>query len=234
MRCPDCGASNPDTARWCGQCYASFAPEQAEAAEPLGRSGGLGQQPNPSEQPTPLVDEPAVAPPADVAAEAVSSTGFRRVGEDVEWECSTCGQFNSIDHLACAVCGTSVAARYEQPEAAAEPVNWNAVLALSVVLPGTGHYVAGRPGAGLARGLLYVVWLTGGLLLLITAGATATLPAVPLLLGALVIWAGTLVDLVNLQRGGRELLGGRVLLWLVVGVTVLLLLGAFGGAARVT
>jgi ABC-2 type transport system permease protein len=53
-----------------------------------------------------------------------------------------------------------------------------------------------------------------------------------LLLGAFVVWAGTLLDLTSLRSGGRERLSGRALLWLVVTVTALLLLGMLGEAAR--
>lgn len=61
----------------------------------------------------------------------------------------------------------------------------------------------------------------GGLLL---AGAGASLlVAAPLLAGALAVWAGTLADVSNLDGSGREVLRGRVLLYLVVGVTLLLL-----------
>jgi hypothetical protein len=212
MRCPACGATNPDAAQWCGQCYASFEPAQPDVLDDV------------------------EAPPAPQARdpEAEPRAGFRRRGDAVEWQCPRCDTFTSIDELACAACGTTLAARYEQ-ETPEPPRNWSAALALSVAVPGAGHVSIGRYGSGAARLVLFAVWLVGGLLLTLSGGARALPAAAPLYLGALVVWAGSLVDLVQLERGDRELLAGRTLLWLVVGVIVLSMIGMFaaaGSAAR--
>jgi hypothetical protein len=247
MRCPECGATNPATARWCGQCYAALADDKpaarAEASTPAEPRADQDAPDGPSAGPggSPEVDRAAPAPGGSVephaatgGTEAAVRDGFRRRGDVVEWACVACGTFNGLEQSVCSVCGTAFAARFTTPEPAPEPPSWGAALGLSAVLPGTGHYLAGQAGSGAARALLYVVWLAGGMVLLLSAGTAAAAAAVPLLLGALVVWGGSLLDLVSLRDGGRQLLSGRTLLWLVVGVTVLLLLGAFGGAARVT
>jgi hypothetical protein len=251
MRCQQCAASNPDAASWCGQCFASFAEppavaqptSQPEAEQPTEDHASVMSQvgaarPGPARartsQPGVTLPDGADAEQSDAEADVteVSATGFRRRNGELEWLCVTCGQFNSVDLVSCAVCGTSMAARFEQPEERVEPSSWGAAFALSALLPGTGHYLAGRLGSAFARGLLYVIWLVGGLLLLLTAGRIAVIAAAPLFLGAFVVWAGTLYDLSALQRDDREVLAGRVLLWVVVGVTAMLLLAAFAGAMQ--
>lgn len=204
MRCPACGATNPDGAAWCGQCYASLPPPAATAAADLGR-------------------------PADKPSGAVE--GFRRRGEQVEWACSTCGAFTSLEQSHCGVCGSAFAQRFAADEPA-EPPNWPAAVALSAVAPGAGHLALRRYATGLGRLLLFAVWLLGGLALL-GAGGPVPLVAGPLFVGAAVLWAGSLVDVLRLRRGEPELLAGRPLLWLVVGVIVGSLLGALVAVASV-
>jgi len=99
------------------------------------------------------------------------------------------------------------------------------VVVASALLPGLGHLIAGRTGSGAARAVLAVLWLVGGIALVVVAdGAVARLPGVVLLAGAVSVWAATLADAAELARGGvRELLAVRTLLWLVVVVTGLLI-----------
>jgi hypothetical protein len=201
MRCPACGATNPDTAAWCGQCYQSFAAPTAPSAP----SGA-----------TPDEREPRRAPTGH------APDGFRRRDGELEWACPACATYNPITADACVVCATPLTARFEARGADAAAPNFAAALALSAVLPGAGHIAVGRVGSGLARAVLAAVWAVGALLLLGAAGvARGLLAASPLLLGAGAVWLGSLVDLLALQRGQREVLAGRTLLWLVVGVTVL-------------
>lgn len=204
MRCPACGATNPEGASWCGQCYTSFtaSPEPAQPAEP-------GQAPGPAAEP--------------------STSGFRKRGDALEWQCPRCDAYTSVEQLDCQVCGTPLAARYDVDTDETEH-NWSAAMALSAVVPGAGHLAVARYGAGAARLLLFTVWLVGGLLLTASGGAGAIPAAAPLYLGAFVLWAGSLVDLHQLQRGDRELLAGRTLLWLVVSVIILSMIGMFAAA----
>ena len=211
MRCPNCGATNPDTAQWCGQCLARFDVPAADG------------QPQPQ---TPgSAASAAPAPGAAVASPAgdVTSSGgnFRRRGEEIEWACPACGEFNSIDLLQCTVCGTEFAAQFRTEPDDVER-NWTQAMAMSAIVPGSGHIGIGRYGSGWARLVLFMAWLLGGVLLAAGGGSRATLAALPLFIGALVVWAVSLVDLTRLRAKQEELLIGRRLLWLVIGVLVLL------------
>jgi ribosomal protein L37E len=204
MRCAACGATNPEGASWCGQCYA-----------PLG---------------APAPDAPPAAPPEGAApadAGEPAGSGFRGQGDRLEWACLRCGAYNAIELTRCSVCGAGFAERYRSEEPP-RPVNWQAALGLSMLLPGAGHLSAGRVGSGAARALLFLVWLSGAILL---AGETgAGLAVAPLALGAALLWAGSVLDVVNLQRGRPEVLVGRTLLWLVIGVTGLLMVAVLATA----
>ena len=220
MRCPACGASNPETAGWCGQCLAVFTPPAAG-----------GSQPPTARPPADPHEVPGASGASAVqpAERADLTGGFRTHEGRIEWPCLACGSFNPIDVFACAVCGTPMADRFA-PDTPERQVNWSAALALSALAAGAGHLAAGRYGTGSARMFLYVLWLLGGVVVA-ADGGRAWLAAAPLLLGATALWLGSLVDVTRLQRGQAELLGGRALLWLVVGVTGLLLLAGLGAFA---
>lgn len=203
--CAACGASNRDTASWCSQCYARFDAPQAPPS-----TGST----------TAATVSPATDPPA-----APGRAGVRRRPDGgLEWVCSTCATVNPIEASVCAVCATSFAARFAEPDAPPE-VGWGTALALSAVLPGAGHVAVGRTASGLARGLLAVVWGAGAALLLLGGGGRALPAAGPLLVGTLVLWAGSLVDLQRLAAGRAEVLAGRAFAGLVAAVTLLALLG---------
>jgi hypothetical protein len=161
-------------------------------------------------------------PSNDAPASAVTGDGaFRRQGDDIEWACPACGQFNSIDLLRCATCGTGFVEQFRS-EDADEPRNWQQAFAMSAVAPGAGHIAIGRYGTGLSRLLLFLTWILGAILLVGGGGRRAMVAVLPLLLGAVVVYVATLVDLRRLERGQDELLVGRRLLWLVLGVLGLL------------
>lgn len=214
MRCTECGATNADSADWCSQCYAAL---------------GVPEAPGGAPQSAPV---PGAAPAQEQGAAPGESSveGFRRRDGYVEWQCPSCGLWTPVEALACSACGTTIAARWERVDAdraatgrrLSEP--WTAALALTAVVPGAGHIGIGRYAAGIARAVLYAVWLAGGVALWRAGGFLA---GGPLLVGAGALWAGSLADVAALRAGRREVLGGRSLLWLVVGVLVLLLAGVF-------
>lgn len=208
MRCDACGATNPDTAAWCGQCYRRFDEPDPEP-EPEAPSAVSS-----ADAPT-----NAAVPPSQPVGSAAQ--GFRRDGEGLQWECPECNSYNPLELQRCAVCGTSFVERFrsDEPE---PPRNWSQALLLSAVAPGAGHLAVGRYGSGWARLLLFCVWVAGAVLLTSAGGSRAVVVAAPLLLGAVVLWGGTLVDIYRLQQGDNELLAGRTFLWLVVGVLLLL------------
>lgn len=226
MRCPTCGATNAASAAWCGQCYTTLRPHDPGPAPPH----DPGPAPPHGPGPAPPLDPgrgPAVAQPDGLRVE-----GFRRQADGtVQWACAVCGQYSSVDDLRCRVCGAGFDERY-RPGRQPEPIpNWAAALVLSALLPGAGHLAINRYGAGLARVLLFAVWLLGASLLTGAAGGGAGIAAAPLWLGAGALWTGSMLDVARLRRGDPELLGGRVLLWLVVAVTLLLSLGVVAAAA---
>jgi hypothetical protein len=228
--CPTCGATNAEGASWCTQCYASLTAPVAEPEAPRGPDGPHGADGPHGTDGSHGAGDPAQRPPA---SEPAPDTGLRRGPDGLEWICVACETANPMERSTCAVCGIPFTARFAVAERRA-PVDWAAARTASVLLPGLGHIRADRPATGWARIVLFAVWALGGLLILGGAG-TAGLPvAAPLLLGAVVIHLLTQVDLRNLEHGGAELLAGRTLLWLVVGVTLLVVVGAvlaFGGAA---
>lgn len=227
MRCDACGAANPASAAWCNQCLRSLV--DAPTREP---------SPTPARTAPPASAREASAAgvrarhaPAAAADAALRPAVRRRDDGAVEWQCPTCGRASGLDDSACRACGTSLAAGFaaaggRDATPGRPPVAPGVGLALSAVLPGAGHLASGRLGSGFARALLYAVWLPGGAALAVAPGAGSLAVAVPLLLGALVLWAASLADVVALHAGGRQLADGRALLWLVVAVLALTLIGA--------
>jgi len=230
MRCPNCAATNPEHARWCGQCFVPLKQTEPDT-EPV---------PTPVAPASPVVSVPAepaggpssASPPQVI--QQLRTPGMRRRGDEVEWECPRCGEYHSMDQLACDVCGASFADRYRPVEAEAPPVNWQLALVLSALAPGAGHVALGRYGSGLARLLLFVVWLLGAFALLSGAGSGAAFVAAPLLLGATVLWVTGLVDIQRLREGRPVLLSNRAFLWLVVAVVGVSLLGLFGAFVTIS
>lgn len=216
MRCPACGATNPDTAQWCGQCLTRFNEPEPEPA--------------PAPAPAPAAQPSAAKPPPQ--ASSTASEGFRRQGDDLEWACPSCGEFNSIDELHCAVCGTAFTDRFKTPEQPEPPRNWTAALGISVIAPGAGHLAVGRYGSGAARLILFVVWMAGALMVGSGSARATSLAVAPLALGAVAVWAGSVLDIHRLSQGQEEVLAGRRLLVLVVVVLVLLAAGLLGSALR--
>lgn len=206
-RCSQCGAHNPEDARWCGQCLQRFesrparpharAPERPRATEP--------GDPFPSVPPVPVAD-------------GIEAGAFLTEGGQVRWRCPACETVNDLDDLVCRTCGTALA-DHGKPK-----IDWEDAKRKAVLLPGLGHIAAGHGPAGVARLLLAGMWLLGALALLITGGVDALLPAVPLLGGAMALWFVSVLDLGRLSAGQAELISPRVLLWLVVGVFAAVLL----------
>jgi hypothetical protein len=205
VRCPACGASNTERASWCTQCFrdlrepATPGPERGPASADAA-AGGQG-----------------------AGTRGSGARDVRSIDGEVEWRCVRCEGWNPLEAGRCTACE---APRHGFGEVAAPPTIDAAdrprLVAATAVLPGLGHLLARRTGSGLARALLGVGWLVGGLAVLRGEGAGA-LPAAPLLLGAAVIWAGSLHDVLALGAGGRELLTPRTLLWATGGVLLALL-----------
>jgi hypothetical protein len=126
VNCPSCGALNPDTAEWCGQCLTSLrtSPRQPGASD----AGDAGTPPPPGAPPAipgvvqpsqPLFGGPAApAPePASGAGEVSTPTdrGFRTVDGEVEWRCRQCDQWNPLLLPTCA-CGAHLGQEAGEPD----------------------------------------------------------------------------------------------------------------------
>lgn len=230
MRCPSCGALNPEGADWCSQCYADLRPEPEREPEP-----GLG-----SVDRAPAADgDPAGGGPADAGETETLVTGggrFRRTGEELEWRCAVCGEWNALGSGACTVCGTAFGRTLGQgDEEELKDVDQGTVVLASGLMPGAGHILLGRTAQGATRATIFLFCLIGGYLLLRSAAATgqSLFPAFPLLLGAFVMWAGSIYDALAVTSRQPELLTPRVLVWLVIGVVGLLLISFIPGLLRV-
>lgn len=209
MICATCGARNPDTAAWCLQCF-TVLDDSAGAGPDAGDAVGSPEEDGAGS----AEDEPAGR--------------FRRSGDAVDWRCEVCGRWNPLETPNCPACGTTLTEQFAEPDDAPAGVDATVAMIATAVLPGLGHLLLSRTGSGVARAVVYVIWLLGGWLLLseaLGAGQSA-LAAVPLLIGAAVVWAVSQYD-THLLLSGRDadaqLLRPRVFLWLVVGVIGLLI-----------
>jgi hypothetical protein len=212
MQCPSCGATNPPSAAWCGQCLVKFG-EQGAAATPV---------------PVAAQASAAAQAPAAAASDEITpsvSAGFRRRDGEVEWECIACGEYSPLGVDLCVRCGTPFSARWaDPPPAPPSATEYQRAVVWSAFVAGIGHVMLGRRTSGFTRALLYVMWLLGGVALM-AAGGPVILTAGPLLAGALTVWVLTLRDLANLRNGDPEIFAGRVVIWLVSGVMGLEILG---------
>lgn len=240
MRCPSCGARNVDTASWCSQCYRSFTePLSDEPPSEVATEGrDLWIEVAAVEAEAPTADR-AGAPGGEGPPDG-DDRRLRRSGDRIDWRCTSCDTWNPIERSACAVCATPLTDTFDDraTEVTGTEVAPATVIAASVLLPGAGHLLLGRVATGLGRMLLYVVWAAGGLALLGAASEAdgSVLPALPLLTGAFVLLATSVLDALALRRGdpATELLGARALLWLTVGVIGLTTLALIGSALSVS
>ena len=243
MKCPRCGALNPEHAEWCSQCYLDLRPPEPVTTAPT--------TPLPEPPTAPVADlvdvsrgpsapdasSPAIA--ADIAtdittdaeAQPLASTGgrYRQVGDDIEWICPTCESWNPVGLPACSVCATPFGIAVGSVDAVAPKptINSSVALVASAVMPGAGHFLAGRRAAGILRAVTFLLWLAGGTVLLRAALASdqPILPALPLLLGALIVWLTSAYDAVMIvEDRGVEVMQPRAFFWLVIGVVGTLML----------
>jgi hypothetical protein len=212
-RCPSCGALVSAAAEWCGQCY-----------EPLPRVREASPAPTAS---TPEVDDRSAAPGSSLterpAPGIVQVAGIERTDEGTVWTCPSCQQKNHIDVGTCPSCGTSFARLFQEPEIAPD-VPPSTALALSLLLPGLGHWKLGRGGDALARIVLFV-WTFGTVLVLsLTRRGTGlgSLSALVLLfvVAALVLWLESAIDAYRIAAEERPFVSARMLMWASAGFVV--------------
>lgn len=206
MRCRACGARNAEGAAWCTQCY-------ADPRGPVDASAATGAPDTPSAD--------AGRGGGDAATRDAATRDVRTVDGEVEWRCRTCDAWSPLLRERCVTCGSP---RQGFGEVATPPAVGAAdrgrLLVASLVLPGLGHLLVHRTGTGVARLVLALSWGVGALVVARGATGVGLLPAIPLFLGAVVVWAGSVRDVMAMVDGAPELLRPRVLSWLTGGVLV--------------
>lgn len=182
MRCPNCGALNPDAASWCSLCFQRFDDknEQQDPAPPAEQETIGEVHPVSPEAPVDFLGATAI-PSIDLADPLGEQTttvrrGLVKEGEEVVgWLCPKCEHRNVMETNVCVVCGTSLFSVF-QPEtppkefAAKNP----AVAAALSIIPGAGHLYLDRIGEAVAR-LSLAFWWMGAVVGLRTSGALAIL-----------------------------------------------------------
>lgn len=236
MRCPHCGATNGETAEWCTQCFELLRePEPEPDPEPPQREGSASATPTTAgtgDAERDMADQHASSTAQDQAV-ATRDGKFRRSGDLIEWRCVRCESWNEVGLTTCTTCSAPFADTVapdrdngpEEPEASPA-----AALLASALVAGAGHILLGRSASGSARAVLYVLFVAGSAVLGAEARASgqSIVSVLPMVAGALAIWAGSLYDVYVLTSGGeRQLLEARALLWLFLGAfgLTLLLLG---------
>ncbi|MEX0985028.1 MAG: zinc ribbon domain-containing protein [Actinomycetota bacterium] len=195
-RCPACNALAAPDADWCGQCFTSLRLPDPEPPTGL-----------------PLPAAPDGEPRPRATAEGDGSPAV------ATWPCPACDGRNPMSADVCASCGTPFATLMRtggRPVVdARDAVTW------SLIFPGLGHRLAGRPMDGLARGSLFAISLGMAVLLMFTGEAALTTIAVLVLfLGAAVaVYVVSAVEAARVARGGDLLVGSRLLMWILVGMT---------------
>ncbi len=202
MRCPDCNASNPESASFCGQCYAIF-PKAAP-------------EPTPGPTPDPVSERPGpAAAPARPAGQAVAGR-FSAVDGELTWRCAVCDTTNDVTTFVCTVCGAKMDT---ESGTAAEATDWEAAKRAEALVPGLGHLRTGHNGMGASRMGIVLLWLIGSFTLA-AGGVNGLLAAVPLILGMGVVWATGPSDLEAARHDRRPLLDPQRFMYLVIGATV--------------
>lgn len=225
-RCPNCNALISIDAEWCGQCYEPLrARPEIPGAETGSSARGSSLQRADSVGPEfgPTTTSSTASTPR-VPLSAAAPSGIERTEAGTTWTCPVCGERNEISLNRCGVCGASFARLFEEP-APRPAIVPNTALIASLVLPGLGHWLAGRRGDGVARMILFV-WLAGTVLVLAASrsgkglGPIASLFAL-FLVGAAVLWLESALDAHRVASGIEPVVSSRGLLWASAGFVVL-------------
>lgn len=213
LRCPECGASNPAGAHWCGQCLRRFDAAGTEngSSFPTARRSSVR---------TRTVGGPVI---------------HTREGAEPVWACPACDSENPLSSDRCARCGSAFTSFFA-PEPGAETgprASAQVALAASAVLPGAGHWVYREVPAAVARCLLYL-WALGMAILLLARPPDSGRALVRgvgacFALSAAGIWALSMMEVMRLGGGDRRpIIPPKALTWLTAGLSTLLFLGLFG------
>jgi ribosomal protein L40E len=211
LRCPECGASNPAGAGWCGQCLRRFDAEPASEARAA---------------------QPSIV--SSIRTTAGGPVVHAREGEEPVWSCPACDTENPLSSDACSRCGSAFTSFFpREPEHAGARASAKAAIAFTAVLPGAGHWVYRDVPAAIARSLLYV-WSVGIAILLLArppAAGRALVRGIGVCfaLTAAGLWLISMLEVMRLGEGDRRpLIPPKALTWLTAGMSALLFLGLLG------
>lgn len=236
-RCPHCGGLNPAGAEWCGQCLERFTPPAPAEPEPERTvdAGAIASDPPPVAAVAGESPQPA---PSQATGRGIGSThGVFTVREHgVVWTCSRCENENPLESQTCEVCGTKMADVVHPPPERPERDPGMAAL-VSLFFPGAGHAYLGMWGQAVARGVLSLWVILVVFVSLVQRGqGGSTMIGIVFALAATALWAAAAHDAYREARNepGMALLKGKVFLYLVLGLLVLLmvLLTATGLSGR--
>jgi hypothetical protein len=193
-RCPSCGALVAADAEWCGQCYASL---RASVATPHPAASG--------------------APAGSMPTTAPFARHDERTGAPTAWRCPTCEAENELGTIACRLCGTPFGRLFDDPATRPPDVSPTVAAGWSLLLPGLGHWMAGRRADAVARFVL-AAWVGGMLVLLLASrgsdGFGSVGPLVALFAAASVaVWSEAVVDARRVASGLPPAVSSRMLLW---------------------
>lgn len=167
----------------------------------------------------PLRDErPPEPEPAPIARPQTATPG----GEPT-WTCPTCEHVNVLVLERCEACGTPFARLFAEPEPVVE-IAPSRALGWSLLVPGLGHWMAGRRADGVARMVLFG-WTFGTCLVLLVSGSDGGLGRAGVLLGlfaaaAVALYVLSAVDAWRIAAGQDPIVRSRTLLWASVGLVV--------------
>ena len=165
-RCPNCGGLVGADAEWCTQCFTrldALAPALGEGAEAPAEAGVSGGEPTPEAVSAPEPATRRVPPTGPI--QGLGERVIRSRGEAIIWDCPACGTENPIDAPLCSACGTPFRQVLKEPEERVDMDPGRAAM-LSLIFPGVGHFMIGRRGDGIARGVVFAFALMTGLLTL--------------------------------------------------------------------
>lgn len=240
-RCPHCGGLNPVNADWCGQCLERFTPKpapvsaaSAPAEATLQPAPAAGSEPSidvdallagisaPPESERPAPARPTAPPPAAAVGTRHGSFTVREHG--VVWTCSRCDTENPLDQQVCTVCGTTFAEVVRPKEERPERDPGAAAMA-SLFFPGAGHGYLGLWGQAIARGVLHAWVLFVVLIAVLQRGPGSAAIGIVFGLAATGLWGVSAHDAYREARheSSQVLLKGKVFLYLVLGLLVVLL-----------
>ena len=231
--CPNCGASNPETAQWCSLCLERFVEPEEQLGEP---------EPAQGEELVPVTTAPedvtGVAEGAEGAEGAEPAAATRTTGSSgaftiteggITWTCATCGSDNALEQSACSVCGATFADTV-RPREERPPRDPSKAALYSLFFPGAGHAYVGMWGQAVARGVLSAwVFLVALIGLLDRDVPGSLIMAAMFGLAALGLWAAAAHDAYReaANESNLVLLRGRRFLYVVLGLMALLFVVMF-------